>query len=267
MSKVRGKTLTFRVLFVLFAIAALTWVWSVWARVYDNPPMVDDYTRDDTIVDVPEDGIRNILVLGLDQRGTEPGRADTIIIMSINEKTDKVALISIPRDSRVEVPGEGKDKINHAMASGGISLMRATVEELLGVPIHHYIHTNFVGFEEIIDTVGGVTIDVDKRIQNPSSNIVLKPGVQHLNGIEALQYVRFRKDSEGDFGRMRRQQHFLTATADEVLQAKNIVKLPALLEQAARHLRTDMSIPQLLSFARKAASINIEEVADRKSVV
>mgnify|MGYP000995260604 CR=1 FL=1 len=261
--KKKGKRiLTFLVLALL--IGAIGWGWSIWARIYDNPPQDDEYVRDETIQDEPDKDITNIMVLGVDQRGSETARADTIIIISMNNDTDEVAMISIPRDSRVEIPGRGLDKINHAMAYGGINLMRATVEKLLGVPVHHYVYTNFAGFQSIVDTLGGVTIDVEKRISVSGEGalpaVTLQPGEQKLNGVQALAYVRYRSDSEADFGRMRRQQQFIKALADETLQAKSILKLPKLMEQIATFVRTDMTITQALNFAQRATSLNMEEI-------
>ena len=261
--KKKGKRIV-ALLLLLCVVGVTAWAWSIWARIYDNPPQDDDYVRDENIKDEPDKDITNIMILGVDQRTNEPARADTIIIVSINNDTDEVAMISIPRDSRVEIPGRGLDKINHAMAFGGINLMRATVEKLLGVPMHHYVYTNFAGFQSIVDTLGGVTVNVEKamtvKAEKNVEGVTLEPGVQKLNGAQALAFVRFRKDSEGDFGRMRRQQQFLKAVANEVLQAKSIVKLPQLMSQAAEFVRTDMTITQSLSFAKRAASLKLDEV-------
>ena len=262
--KKKGKRiLTFLVLALL--IGAIGWGWSIWARIYDNPPQDDEYVRDETIQDEPDKDITNIMVLGVDQRGSETARADTIIIISMNNDTDEVAMISIPRDSRVEIPGRGLDKINHAMAYGGINLMRATVEKLLGVPIHHYVYTNFAGFEHIVNALGGVTIDVEKQMvvgyTAGYERVKLDPGIQRLNGKQALAYVRFRQDSEGDFGRMRRQQQFIKAVANEALQTKSLLKLPQILEQTASYVRTDMSIMHALNTARRAiGALDVGEI-------
>ncbi|MDW7652085.1 MAG: LCP family protein [Bacillota bacterium] len=262
--KQKQRLTIFLIVITLFA-AAVGWAWSVWVRVHDNPPPPVDYVPPDDIVEPePDKNITNILLLGVDQIGNEPGRADSIIVMSINEDTDEVALISIPRDSRVEIPGHGMDKINHAMAyKGQISLMKSTVETLLGVKIDHYVYTNFTGFTRIVDILGGVTVNVERpmvheAVYSPSIN--LSPGEQRLSGEQALGYVRFRGDAQRDFGRMERQQKFLKALANEVLQAKTVLKLPQLLEETARHLRTDMTIHELLDFARRANSINMDEV-------
>lgn len=247
---------------MLGVLAAGAWASSVWLRIHEESNLLQDMEPNTNVRDT-EKHIVNILVLGLDQLKNERARADSIMVMSINEDTDEVAIISIPRDARVQIPGKGLDKINHAMAyKGEIALMKKTVEELLGAPIHHYIYTNFNGFIRIVDILGGIEVDVPRRmvyncLYHP---INLQPGRQRLSGAQALQYVRFRSDSQGDFGRMVRQQEFVKIVAEEALQVRSVLKLPQLLEQAARHLRTDMSIPQALAFARRASKINLAEV-------
>ncbi|HHU29703.1 MAG TPA: LCP family protein [Firmicutes bacterium] len=266
----KGKKILLFILFILLLllVAGSAWGWSVWARIYEEFPEEEEYYYEhrETVQKEPDKNITNILILGVDQRKNEAARADAIIIMSINHDTSETAMISIPRDSRVEIPGRGLDKINAAMAYGGINLMRATVEKLLGVPINHYVYTNFAGFQHIVETLGGVTIDVEKTIEvitygDGLPPVVLQPGVQKLNGLEALAYVRYRGDPEADFGRMRRQQKFLKAVATETLQAENLFRLPKLLEQAAEYVRTDLSLVKALSLAKMAAGLDMEEIA------
>jgi len=259
----KSKRLSLTIILVI-VLAVAAWGLSVWLRIHDDPAMPPDLNGSEPFAKDPEKNIVNILILGLDQINNEPARADSIMVMSINEDTGEVALISIPRDARVEIPGRGKDKINHAMAyRGEITLMKKTVEELLGVPMHHYVYTNFKGFIIIIDILGGVQINVPRRMvyDDIYYPIDLQPGLQRLSGDKALQYVRFRSDNQGDFGRMLRQQEFVKAIAEETLKVSTLLKLPQLLEQVARHVRTDMSIPELLAFGRKASSINMDEVA------
>ena len=247
-------------------LAVSGWAWSVWVRIYEEtapmPGIVEG--ADDQPQDV-EKHITNILILGTDQIKNEAARADTIIVLSFNEDTEEVALISIPRDARVEIPNRGLDKINHAMAyKGEIVLMKSTVEKLLDIPIHHYVYTNFRGFSSIVDILGGVTIDVEKEMihidEDEPFPFHILPGPQKLKGEQALGYVRFRGDDEGDFGRIRRQQIFLNAVAKETLKLSTVLKLPQLLEQAAKHIRTDMTISQLLSFAKTATGIDPDEI-------
>lgn len=249
---------------ILIAIISLLsvsgWAYSVWVRIYDNPPPDQEYVRDPSIVDEQDKNITNILLLGVDAENGNSGRADSIIVMSINQDTSEVALISIPRDSRVEIPGRGMDKINHAFAYNGISLMRPTVENLLGVPIHHYVYTDFAGFQGIVDSIGGVEVNVERRITAKSGRLLISPGPQRLNGEDALHYVRFRRDGEGDFGRMRRQQQVLKALALEIIQSRSVLRLPPLMEQFARYIRTDMSVTQLMAFSRTAAALDLDEI-------
>jgi polyisoprenyl-teichoic acid--peptidoglycan teichoic acid transferase len=242
----RSHKILIAVLVCMLAVAG--WAWSVWVRIYEEtsplPGTVEDPGEQPLET---EKHITNILILGTDQIKHEAARADTIMVLSFNEDTEEVALISIPRDARVEIPNRGMDKINHAMAyKGEIVLMISTVEKLLDIPIHHYVYTNFRGFASIVNILGGVTIDVEKEMIHDDEDepfpFRLSPGLRKLNGEEALGYVRFRGDDEGDFGRIRRQQIFLNAVAKETLKFTTVLKLPQLMEQAAKHIRTDMTI-------------------------
>lgn len=244
-------------------LAAAGWGWSVWVRIHEALPAEPQTNREPS--EKPETDIVNILLLGTDQVGQEAARADTIMVVSLNEATGEAALISIPRDARVAMPGRGgRDKLNHAMAFGGIALMIDTVESLLGVTVNYYVYTNFRGFAGVVDALGGVTIDVEKEMVHLSANdpfpFQLKPGRQSLNGEQALGYVRYRGDSQGDFGRMQRQQAFLAALFQEMRQLRTIFMLPRLLEQAARYLRTDMTVSELLAFGRRAYGTELDQV-------
>jgi LCP family protein required for cell wall assembly len=193
----------------------------------------------------------NVLIIGSDSRGEERGRSDTIIILRVVPKEKKGFLISIPRDYRVEIPGHGKRKINAAYALGGAALTIKTISNFLGIPIHHYAIIDFKGFVKVVDALGGVTINVEKRLYEPnSSKVNLYPGVQRLNGSQALAYVRFRHDEEGDFGRIRRQQQFLKAVAAEMLKPSAVPKYPRIANIVAENVETDMSLNEILSLAR-----------------
>ncbi len=250
----------FAAVIIVSLLSAVAWGASVWVRIYHDPPEING--EESNVKGDPEKKIVNILIIGTDQLQKEAARADSIMLMSINEDTDEISLISVPRDARVNIPGRGMDKINHAMAyKGEIALMKKTVEELFGVPINHYVYTNFSGFIKIVDILGGVKINVPMRMyyEDVYYPIDLQPGLQRLNGDKALQYVRFRGDGQGDFGRILRQQEFVKALAEEVLKVTTVLKLPQLLEQTARYVRTDMSISELLSFVRRAFGFNLDE--------
>jgi len=199
-------------------------------------------------------GRMTVLLLGADDRPDEVGRSDTAILVTADLSTQKVTMMSIPRDTWANIPGHGWDKFNHAYAFGKEQLSLKTLRGLTGVPIDHYIVVNMQGFQKIVDSLGGVTIDVEKNMDyedptdKPPLKIHLKKGVQKLGGYDALGYVRFRHDSESDWGRMARQQKFLRALAAEALKPLNLPKLPSLAGQMYAAIRTDLSKADLVRF-------------------
>lgn len=203
----------------------------------------------------------NVLLLGIDARkGEKDARTDSMIVVSIDRATKKIAMVSIPRDTMVEIPGHGREKINAANIYGGVDLARETVEDLLGVEIPYYVKTNFEGFKDIVDTLGGVTIDVEKRMVYRAEGIDLYPGVQRLDGYNALGYVRFRYDTLGDISRTERQQKFLTALAKEMLQASSIIKLPKLVPQIASAVDTNLNVKDMYFLTKVAANIDSQNI-------
>lgn len=202
----------------------------------------------------------NILLLGTDERGKEQARSDTIILLSLNTKKGEVHLISIPRDTRASIPGYGKQKVNHAHTYGGPLLLTKTVEGLLGIKVDYYVETNFSGFQKLIDEMGGVTIDVEKRMYTPDEGIDLKPGKQKLNGRDALAYVRFRMDGMGDIGRVERQQKFINAAFDQFLTWGNLVRAPWLISDALSNVKTNMPTSEMLYTARVLKGIDREKL-------
>ena len=174
----------------------------------------------------------NVLVLGSDNTmGVH--RSDTIMVLHIDPHIPRIFVLSIPRDTLVVIPGTGYDKINHAFAYGGPELSQKTAAAFLGVEIPYYVHIQVKRLERVIDRMGGITIDVEKRLFYTDLagglRVDLQPGVQQLNGEQALGYLRFRMDREGDFGRIKRQQNFLTALATELLKPQNLPRFPLIL--------------------------------------
>lgn len=200
-----------------------------------------------------------ILILGEDRRpGQKRARSDTILIARVDPDTQKVSMLSIPRDTRVRVPGHGMDKITHANAYGGPALTIETVKDFTGLPINHYMEVDFEGFTRVVDLVGGVTVKLDRAINDKKgasssggvSNVTYIPaGKQTLNGQQALTFVRSRQFADGDFTRIKHQQQFLTALIKKATSAKNLPKLPSIAEQSAGNVDTDMTIPELLAMA------------------
>ncbi len=205
-----------------------------------------------------------ILIMGVDMREDDVGRSDTMMIAMVDPKYDQAALMSIPRDTRVRIYGYGYDKINAAYAFGGEPLAEKTVENFLGIDIDHYVIINTNSFVKIIDAIGGIDIDVEKRMKyedpwddNGGLFINLFPGVQHMDGKKAVTYVRYR-DSEGDIGRIKRQQKFIEACLDKVTSPAFIPRIPSVLREVVDAIDTDMTFRQLLELAGalKAAQQN-----------
>ncbi|MGO5131547.1 LCP family protein [Mitsuokella jalaludinii] len=201
--------------------------------------------------------ITHVMIMGVDSRKDDVGRSDTLMVASIDQTAEKAALLSIPRDTRVAIEGHGYDKINHAYAYGGHNLTKKSVEHLLGVPMDHYVIIDTKSFERIIDAIGGVDIDVEKRMHyedpwddNGGLVIDLYPGEQHMDGKKAIQYVRYR-DGEGDIGRIGRQQKFMKAVVAQVLSPEILPRLPDIVKEVSSAVNTDMSVTDFLSFAKQ----------------
>ena len=219
--------------------------------------------------DVVEDGLltakdkTTIMIMGVDERDDDVGRSDTLMVATLDPKKDHAALMSIPRDTRVKIKGHGWDKINAAYAYGsakggpeaGEKLTQRTVEDFLGVNMDHYVVINIQAFQKIIDAIGGIDIDVEKRMyyEDPWDDdggliIDLQPGMQHMDGKTAVTYVRYR-DEEGDIGRIKRQQKFMKACMDKITSPAIIPKLPNVISEVMSSVKTDLSFRQLLEFA------------------
>ena len=195
-----------------------------------------------------------IMIMGVDERDDDVGRSDTLMIASIDPKTNQASLLSVPRDTRVKIKGHGFDKVNAAYAYGKEKLSQDTVENLLGVSVDHYVIINTKSFKKIIDAIGGIDIDVPKRMhyEDPWDDdggliIDFHPGMQHMDGAKAVTYVRYR-DEEGDLGRIRRQQDFVRAFMEKLVSPAIIPKLPTIIKEVMGSIETDLSFRQLLEF-------------------
>ncbi|MFX4262628.1 LCP family protein [Pelotomaculum propionicicum] len=203
----------------------------------------------------------NVLLLGIDARqGETMARTDSIIMASIDPKTKQIALLSIPRDTRVNIPGHGWDKINSASVYGGPELTTRVVSDLLGISLKYYVMTNFSGFKDIVDTLGGVTIDVEQNMYHEdetdlANEINLRKGLQRLDGDKALQYVRYRGYVQGDIDRTKHQQVFLMALAKEILQPSTIPKLPKLIPEINKYVKTNVGTSDMVKMASTLKSI------------
>jgi LCP family protein required for cell wall assembly len=215
----------------------------------------------------------NIVLLGSDKRPRSGAwRTDTMIIASIDVETNVVRLLSIPRDLWVFIPKHGYNRINTAELWGeldkrgtGTERVKQTIHYNLGIPVHYYARVDFEGFMKIIDTVGGVDIDVDC----PLPDIELTPGLHHMDGKDALRYARSRK-STSDFDRGRRQRKVLRALWDQALIVDTIPRLPELWVRMADAFDTDLPMEQAIMLASVGLRIKPQHVLgaaiDRKHV-
>lgn len=205
----------------------------------------------------------NVLLLGIDARGGETmARADSMILASVDQKSKQLALLSIPRDTRVLIPGYGTDKINAATSYGGPELAAKTVSQLLGITVKNYVLVDFNAFKSVVDILGGITYDVEENMyhwdneDNYAYQIDLEKGLQLLNGDKALQYVRYRDYPMGDIDRTGHQQKFLMALAKELLQPSTITKLPELIPEVNRYVKTNLSLKDMYKLASVAKSLD-----------
>ena len=225
----------------------------------------------------------NILLLGIDQRDHDPGpyRTDTMILVSLDPATDSAAMLSIPRDLWVTIPGFGESRINTAhylgdaydYPGGGVALAKKTVWYALGVPVHYYVRVNFAGFEKMVDAIGGLTIEVEDAIHDeeyPDENfgtlvVDIPAGIQHMDGKTALQYARSRHGT-GDYDRMARQQAVIMALRDKALSLDiPLSRIPQFVELAGDSLRTDLGLDEIVALADVAKRVRRSHI--RSSVI
>jgi LCP family protein required for cell wall assembly len=194
----------------------------------------------------------NVLILGVDST-SDPRRSDTIMVARLDLSQRRVGIISIPRDFRAAIPGHDEQKINAAYSLGGVALTQRTVEGLLGIGCDYYVTINSPGLARLVDALGGVEVNVDKRMyyRDRSQGLVinLQPGLQRLNGEQAVGYVRYRHDRLGDLTRIGRQQAFLRAVLREAMQPRNLARLPRLLKLFSETVETDLDIGDLRAAA------------------
>jgi len=212
-----------------------------------------------------------LLVMGVDKNQNSDQmpfsgtRTDTLMMVRVNPESHTVSAVSVPRDSKVYI-GEGSrvDKINAAFAYGGADLTVKTVEHTFGIPVDGYIVINSNGIRELVDALGGVTVDIEKplkyRDRTAGLNIDLQPGKQRLDGIAAEGFLRFRHDALGDIGRVRRQQHFLSALVKELRNPINISRIPQLVGFSQKFIQTDLTYRQLLGLAWFGKDLDLRKV-------
>lgn len=201
----------------------------------------------------------SILFIGVDDsekrgQGAENSRSDALVLATLNNEAKSVKLVSIPRDSYVYIPEVGyNDKITHAHAFGGTLATIETVEELFDIPVDYYVRMNFDAFIDVVDALGGIEVDVDipyaftEKDENDRYTIQLEPGLQQLNGSQALSLARTRKH-DSDLMRGKRQQDILKAIAKKAASVSSITKYDDVIEAIGDNMKTDMTFDEMKSF-------------------
>jgi len=208
----------------------------------------------------------NILLLGGDARGLGEGevaRSDSMIVVSIDPVTKRAHLLSVLRDTWIDIPGHGKGRANTAITLGGPNLAMQTIGDLLGLTIQYYAYVDFEGFKALVDAIGGVYFEVEKdmnyvdKADGNRYDIHLKKGYQLLDGDKALQYVRFRHDAMSDFTRTERQREFLKAVAQKLQSTWNIVRMGQILESVEPYIETNMEVSDMLKLGQLGLKLHV----------
>lgn len=212
---------------------------------------------------VPESpGAMDIILFGSDNRDEgegpeEYGRSDTVMLVHIDSRANFVSVLSLPRDLRVEIPGHGAQKLNAAYAYGGPALAIETVQNLTGVDLDHYVNIDFDAFRRVTTSLGGVWVDVDRRYYHQTQawdveyheNLDIQAGYQRLMGEDALDFVRYRIDSNYDYGRMQRQQLFLLEAKRQFVSFATALKVPQLASLVADNMSTTLTASDVVNLA------------------
>ncbi|WP_071460852.1 polyisoprenyl-teichoic acid--peptidoglycan teichoic acid transferase TagU [Bacillus massilinigeriensis] len=203
-----------------------------------------------------------VLMLGVDEREGDKGRSDTMIAMTINPDKNSVKMLSIPRDTRTEIVGRGtQDKINHAYAFGGVEMSMDTVEKFLDIPIDYYMKVNMEGFKDIVDALGGIT--VNNTIDFSQDGHRFPVGEVSLDGNQALSYVRMRKeDPQGDFGRQNRQRQIIQGVMKKGASFGSLTKYDDVFAALGENVKTNMTFDEMKDIQKhyKTAADNIEQM-------
>jgi LCP family protein required for cell wall assembly len=198
----------------------------------------------------------NVLVIGVDRRPGDPEgsptRSDTMMLVKVTPRTGRIKLLSVPRDLLVEVVPGVEDRINNAYAHGGIEQAKSVMGNLTGIPIERYAVVDFEGFKEVIDALGGVTLEVEQpiRVGIEGHRVYIPAGTQVLDGLEALAYARYRGTPCGDLDRVERQQRLVSALRAQAFEWNTITQLPRIVEVMNGNIDTDLGLAQAILLGR-----------------
>lgn len=219
----------------------------------------------------------NILLLGVDagdydnKTSKNPKRSDTMIVVRYIPETDKVYMLSLPRDTRVTINGE-KEKLNSAHRIGGVKLAKETIEKMLDIKIDYYAKVDYAGFRNCIDALGGVDIEIPFNMDYDAYGINIhfnKGETVHMDGKKAEEFVRWRKNNDGtgyamgDLGRASTQQKFMLKLLEKLKTPAGIVRIPAIIETASKYVTTDMNATTILKYLTKIKGIEVSQIENK----
>jgi polyisoprenyl-teichoic acid--peptidoglycan teichoic acid transferase len=252
---------TFGALFALLLLAGAGYAYYLYDSVQEtvDSEMHVELERDRDKEDESEEEMDNLeplsfLLLGVDAEDSTSGLADTIMVVTVNPEDDSLKMVSLPRDLRVNIPGqETPDKINHSYGYGGPDLIMDTVENYLDIPLDYFVTVNMEGFEEIIDALGGVTVENSFAFEQ--NEFYFEEGEHELSGEEALAYARMRKeDPDGDIGRNSRQREIVNSMINEGAQLSSIGNAQGLLNALGNNVLTNLDFEKMRKLQQNYAS-------------
>ncbi|WP_238881313.1 LCP family protein [Clostridium sp. YIM B02551] len=262
MGKRKKLIIVISTLLLIIATASVGTYYYIKSKIYVEPEKVVEVPKEDKeeIKYQEQNGIINILLVGIDGRTLdEKSRSDSIIIATIDTNSKKVKLSSIMRDTLIKIPGYGEQKINAAYSIGGPDLLIKTIKENFGVTLDKYVVVNFWGFQDIVDAMGGLDIDVKDyeineinkyigEVDTVKSPPLTKAGLQHLDGQQALSYARIRKVGNGDYERVARQKSVVTLLAQKGKEISPL-KYPSVANALLKCVKTNIDPMTIFNYA------------------
>jgi len=248
----RNKMLIiFLLLFTILLIGTGSYAYYIWHKATSTVANIQEdigrkkSDKREVKVNVERKEPISILLMGVDERKGDRGRSDSLILITVNPNKKSTEMLSIPRDTRTEIIGKGfQDKINHAYAFGGTEMAIKTVESFLDVPVDYFVKVNMESFKDIVDAVGGVT--VENSFTFTYGGVTFKKGTLHLNGEEALLYSRMRyEDPRGDFGRQDRQRQIIQAVIEKGANISSITKFGEMFKIVEDNVTTNLTFDEM----------------------
>jgi len=255
------------IVLLLLVIGIGAYAFTVWNSLTDavdtmHQPVERETSKREESLSLSKKEPFSVLMLGVDEREGDSGRSDTMIVLTVNPEKKSVKMLSIPRDTRTEIVGHGTtDKINHAYAFGGVAMSMDTVENFLDIPIDYYMQINMEGFKDIVDAVGGVTVNND--LDFTYDGVHFAKGSITLDGEDALKFSRMRKqDPRGDFGRQLRQRLIIQAVLKEGASLNSLTNFNDIFSALSKNIKTNLTFDEMVDIQKnyKDAAGSIDQM-------